>query len=103
MKGPFSLKYLLTGAGKEDWFKSWGLGWRLLVTLSLIGLIFFSIYTIFHKQPNQTIIAKPGSNVSVTQINKQSRFFIPFIEAGVEQRTTQNMGTYIRAGVRIEF
>ena len=103
MKGPFSLKYMLTGSGVEDWYKSWGLGLRLTVTLLLLLLLCVGVRALFTKKSTQSIIAKPGSHVQVTQVNKQSRFLIPFIEGGVEQNNREQMGTYIRAGVRVEF
>ncbi len=104
MKGPFSFKYLLKGGGKEDWYKSWGLGGRFLLTLLFLTLVAFTIKKAFFTKTNtQSIVAQAGSNVKVTQINRQSRFFIPFVEGGVEQRYNEQMGTYIRAGIRVEF
>lgn len=68
----------------------------------LAVVILYGVYKLMSK-PTQNIIAKRGSNVQVTQVNKTSRFFIPFIEAGVEQRRDSDMGTFIRGGLRIEF
>ena len=59
--------------------------------------------TFFNKKPTQSIVAQKGSNVQVTQINKTSRFFIPFIEGFVEQKSNSDMNTGIRGGLRIEF
>ena len=39
MQGKFSLKYFLLGAGKEDFFKAWGTGVRLLATIIIILLL----------------------------------------------------------------
>ena len=43
-KSKFNLRYFVAGDGWKDWFKSWGLGWRLIVTL--LALLFVAT-TIF--------------------------------------------------------
>jgi len=53
MQGPFSMKYFLKGAGAEDWFKSWGLGWRLIVTIIIIIFIIIAIHKIFFEKQTQ--------------------------------------------------
>jgi hypothetical protein len=72
-----------------------------LIALVLTGFTIWSAF--FKKTTQQLIVAKKGSSVTVTQNNKTSRFFIPFIEAGVEQQSDSKMGTYIRGGIRVEF
>lgn len=79
----------------------------LSFTLILAFWVFigFMVWKTFFKKPEPTtsIHAESGSNVKVVNISKPSRFFIPFIEVGVEQRSNADMGTYIRGGLRIEF
>lgn len=67
----------------------------------LAGLIIYRV--IFGKTQTQIIRAEKGSNVKISQINVVKKTFIPFVEAGVEQRANSDMSTYIRAGLRIEF
>ena len=66
----------------------------------LVGLIGWGLWTAFNK-PSQQVVAQKGSKVTV--INKPSRFFIPFVEGGVEQQRSSELATYIRAGLRFEF
>jgi cytoskeletal protein RodZ len=70
-------------------------------------LIGFMVWKTFFKKEAPTqqtqIHADSGSNVKVTNITKTSRFFIPYIEVGVEQMSNSDMGTYIRGGLRVEF
>ena len=101
VKEPITTKHFFRGiATKKTALKSVAFG----VWLALFVLAGFTIYKAFFvKTSQQMIVAKKGSKVEVTQINKASRFFIPYIEAGVEQRSDSNMGTYIRAGLRVEF
>jgi hypothetical protein len=79
--------------------------WRtvsVVCVLAIVGAVVFGLITLF-KKPTQQIIAKKGSNVQVTQINKSKRTFIPFVEGYVDQRSGDKMGTGIRAGLRFEF
>ena len=39
MQGPLNLKYLVAGVGKEDWYKAWGTGIRLVATIIIIALL----------------------------------------------------------------
>ena len=100
MEGKFNLKYFLTGAGITDWFKAWGLGWRLILTLVIIFFVGITIYRAFFKGDTVVNVGRGGTAI-IQQVRK--RFFIPFIEGGIEQRRTQDMTTYIRAGLRFEF
>lgn len=68
----------------------------------LTGLIIWGLWIAFNK-PTQNIIARRGSTVQVTQVNKTSRFFIPFAEIYGEQRNNSDFSTGIRVGCRIEF
>lgn len=76
------------------------------IPILLICLLGFMVYKSFFQKTNQQqIVAKKGSNVQVTQINKQSRSLNPFVEVGLEKNsdTDQDFDTYIRAGVRWKF
>jgi len=66
----------------------------------LIGLIGYGLWIAFNK-PTQQVIAQKGSKVTV--IEKPQRFFIPFVEGGVEQQRGSELATYIRVGLRFEF
>jgi len=76
-----------------NWFKA-----LLFGTIFLI--IVLGAYWLFGK-PTQNIIAKKGSNVQVTQINKTTKFITPFIEGGRENRSGHS-GWFSRFGVRLE-
>lgn len=78
---PITAKLFLSGLVKpKTAVKSAAYG----LWIALFVLAGFTIYRAFFMKINQQqIIARKGSNVSVTQINKPSRFFIPFIETGI--------------------
>ena len=65
-------------------------------------LLAFFIYKAMTK-PTQNIVAKKGSTVQVTQVNKTAKFFIPFAELYGEQRSNSDFSTGIRVGCRVEF
>ncbi len=97
---PITCKHFFQGAVKPK------TGIKALAFVPWMLLFFgigYCVWFTLRPKPTQTIIAQKGSEVKVTQINKTSRFFIPFIEVGVEQRNNADMGTYIRGGVRVEF
>lgn len=98
----FNLGYLFTGnkeAPLEDWFKSWGYGWRLIFTLIIVFLVGMGIRAFFMK--NTTVNVGKGGIANIYQARK--RFFIPFVEGGVEKTSDVDLDTYIRAGLRFEF
>lgn len=99
MQGKFSLKYFLLGAGKEDWFKSWGMGWRLFVTLLPFIIVGLILWSAFFKKTTTVNVGKGGK----AYIGQTKRFFIPFIEGGVEQKKSNSLATYLRGGLRFEF
>ena len=72
------------------------------VRTAIAILMAFFIYRAMTK-PTQNIVAKKGSTVQVTQVNKTAKFLIPFVEAYVSQESDNKMNTGIRGGVRIEF
>lgn len=101
MQGKFDLGYFIKGNGKEDWFKALGNGWRIGIITLVAFLLILGISTIFKKNIQQTKIGEVKGNVNIIQ--KSSRFFIPFIEGGVEQKSNSDLATFIRGGIRVEF
>jgi hypothetical protein len=81
----------------DSWWKSFAQGIKFIIILGIL----YAIYAMF-SNPAQTIVAKKGSNVQVTQINKVKRFFTVFAEMGVEHRA-DGSGVFTRLGGRIEF
>ena len=100
MLGRFNLGYFLKGGGKEDWFKSWGLGWRLILTLAVLFFVGIIIYRAFFMK-NTTVNVGKGGTANIYQARK--RFFIPFIEGSVGQSNRYKMETAIKGGLRFEF
>jgi len=37
-KNKFSLRYFIVGEGAKDWWKAWGTGWRLIITIAVFFL-----------------------------------------------------------------
>ena len=72
-------------------------GVSLILLLILGG---FTVWSAFMKPTQKVTVQKGGQ---ATFIEKPARFFIPYIEVGVEQNRWQDVGTYVRAGLRIEF
>ncbi len=84
--------------------KSTSVGLKFLIVLGLIFCVVYTIYTIFHKQPNQNIIVEKGGVATIIQKNAPKKFLIPFTEVGVEQKQGNNaLASYIRVGIRAEF
>lgn len=100
MEGKFSLKEFIAGGGKESWFKSWGYGWRLIITLAIVFFVGITIWRAFFKKDTVVNVGKGGTAI-IQQIRK--RFFIPFIEGSVGQSNRYKMETTIKTGIRIEF
>ena len=78
MTGKFNLGYFLKGAGKEDWFKAWGTGWRLLFTFLIIGLLALTIYKAYFvptqkQQQTNTITAQAGSTINIGQSQSSAK------------------------------
>lgn len=94
-------------AKPSSWWKAFGICSKFLIIIA-VG---WAVYVAFVKPwinplktQTQTIKVEKGATAIIQQKQAASkRFFIPFIEAGVEQRNDKNMGTYIRAGARIEW
>ena len=73
-KSKFNLGYLIKGDGMKDYYKSWGLGFRLVVTLALLFAIVFTVYSFFPKKKQATSSTtigdvKEGATLNVTNIN----------------------------------
>lgn len=80
--------------------KSSSLVFKGLIPFILLGFLVWAVWAAFNK-PSQNITAQKGANVAI--YNQPKRFFIPFIEGGIEQRSNSDLATYIRAGLRVEF
>lgn len=122
MKGPFDLKYLITGAGKEDWFKALGLGSRFLIVLLIVGLLAaggMTLWRTFFPKPQQNI-SKPVhvgllSHDTVDQstvqnvINPKRKWWepIPYVAVFGEVKGSStdniNLGIGVQGGVRWDF
>jgi hypothetical protein len=102
-KKKFDLKYFFLGDGLKDWFKSWGNGWRLAVTIGVLFLLILGIKSIFSKtQTQKTQIGQVSGDVNIIQ--KPSRFLIPFVEAYImREKEDSGFGYGLKAGVRLEF
>lgn len=86
------------GKSTSIWIK----GFIPVLLLALLGFTFYRAF--FVKEQSQKIVIQKGATAVIQQKQEApKRFFIPFIEGGVEQRSDSNMGTYIRAGLRVEF
>jgi hypothetical protein len=122
MTGKFNLGYFFKGAGLEDWFKSWGLGWRFLVTILAIIFVVLTIWRAYfmktqtqNQKQTATVIALPGSTVtyapqqSQKQEVKKRPWWLPifFIEGYGFSETSgignSRTGIGGRAGGRLEF
>jgi hypothetical protein len=106
-KNKFSMSYLIFGEGPKDWYKALGAFAKVLVVLIILyGL--YSAWTYFFPKPTQqSQVIHMGKDskgtVTIQNISKDKKAFIPFIEGGAEARDKENIGAFIRAGVRIEF
>ena len=102
MNEKITAKHFITGIVKpKTAVKSVALG----LWLFLFVAIGFTVWRAYFKKPDptQTINVAKGATAKIIQQNAPKKTFIPFIEAGVEQRSNADMSTYIRAGLRIEF
>lgn len=76
MKGKFNLGYFLKGAGAEDWFKSWGLGWRLIITIIILLFVFTTIYRVLfvkNQTQSQQMTIWPFSFSTITYAPQQEQ------------------------------
>ena len=96
MEGKFDLKYFLFGKGKETWLKTAGYGWRLL-------LILFAVFVIWRAFFMKTTSVHVGSGGTAIINQAPKRFMIPFVEGYVGQENDRKMNTGLRAGIRCEF
>lgn len=121
MKGRFNLKYFIKGSGGlEDWFKSWGLGWRLIVTVLVVLFVTITIYrAYFMKTQTQkqtaNIIALPMSHITYAPVQSQKQevkkrpWWLPFVFGeiyGFSETANignQRIGIGSRGGLRWEW
>jgi hypothetical protein len=82
---------------KESWMHTFGHTWRILLIIVALSLI----WRAFSPPKNTTVNVGSGGKAIINQAPK--RFFIPFIEGGVEKNSNTAYDTYVRAGLRFEF
>ena len=90
--------------------KSWKITLNAVIICTVIALVLFGGYSIYRYffpkkiQQSQTIHMAQGSGaLSITNIAERKRFFIPFVECGAEAKSKEEIGAFIRAGLRFEF
>ncbi len=72
-KEKFNLKYLLTGEGKKDWFKAWGNGVKILISVALAAILCIGILGVYRfffpkKTPQtQNITVESGGHATIIQ------------------------------------
>lgn len=97
MEGKFSPKYFLFGKGKESWFKTAGYGWRLL-------LILFAIFVIWRAFFMKTTSVHVGSGGTAIINQARKRFLIPFTEVFTgKEKNYPDLNYGVKVGVRFEF
>ena len=95
MEEKFDFKKMVVGIPKAKTVAKSAVFGLWIFFFAAIG---FTVYRAWFKPlPTQNIT---DSNVKI--YNQPKRFFIPFIEGGVEQQRG-DMATYIRVGIRVEF
>jgi len=98
-----SVKKFATGFVQPvEWWKAASVAIKIGLGLLLCYMVYA---TFIQKKQTQTqsITVEKGGKAIIQQRQARKRFIIPFIEVGVEQRQDDNLGTYIRGGVRFEF
>ena len=93
-KSKFNLAYLIKGDGLKDYYKSWGLGVRLLVTVGLIFAIVFTIQSFFPKRKQATSSTaiktiEAGGTANITNINNP----LPDLKQGIYGRLASDRGS----------
>lgn len=114
----FSLGYFFKGAGIEDWFKAWGAGFRLIVTIALIAFLVTGIRSCFRPQgnvsnPKVTVLPFGHFEGNVTQSpsqkTEQKRPWwqpIPYVSVAGETRWEDGgtkSGFKAEVGLRLDF
>jgi hypothetical protein len=103
MEGKFSTKYFLVGKGKETWFKTLGIGWRLV----FIGILLFFVWRgITAKQTVIHNIFEEGSKPNLSQGETKKRAWwipTPFVESYGFVETDDRSGFGMKGGCRWEF
>lgn len=90
-KEKFSLNYLLTGDGAKDWYKAWGSGIRLLITitiLTLMGLGIWGIYRYFFPKP------KPISQTTNISMDKDNKGNVTIINKANSEEKLNEIGIF---------
>jgi len=66
-KNKFNLSYLVAGEGLKDWWKSWGAGIRLAVTIIIIYLLIMGGITLWNKLFPKPLINENKPTINVGQ------------------------------------
>lgn len=88
-----------------------GIFWAKVVMFSLGAVLLFllgyAVYKAYIKKPQaevkNEIKVESGSSLHIDQRIDRKKVLIPFVEGYVEQRTSENFQTGLRAGVRFEW
>jgi len=119
-KSKFNLRYFVTGEGWKDWFKSWGLGWRLIITLLAILFVATTLWRAYftkNQTQSQKMVVYPFSFSTITfspqqeqkQEIKKRPWWLPilFVEGYGFTETTgvgnSRTGVGGRGGARLEW
>lgn len=81
----------------------WVKSFMYMLGIGCIIFIGFSIYRIFNPKATQQINIAKGATAKIIQNTQGKRYFIPFIEGGIEKNSDVDFDTYIRTGLRIEW
>lgn len=116
MEGPFKIGYMFGGGGKEAWYKSWGYGWRIAITIGIVILLFAGITQIknlFFPKPPQNInkpefnVAAGGkvdySNIQISTKDEPLIRIVPYLDASTGTSRYAGTSSEFRIGVRAEF
>ena len=80
----------------------WRSSFFYIIRIALILCIPLAVWSYFNAKQNvNKIQVAKGGNLTINQQTK--RAIIPFCEVGIEKSNTNKMGTFIRAGARMEF
>ncbi|MCK9370620.1 hypothetical protein M0R04_11980 [Candidatus Dojkabacteria bacterium] len=71
--------------------------------LLIVGGLAYGLTFLFRK-PSQNIVVEKGGSAQITQINKTTKFFVPFVEVyTMKESGDEGLGYGIKTGVRVEF
>lgn len=118
MNKGFNLGYFFKGAGIEDWYKAWGSGFRLLITIALLLFLVMGVRSCFKpagntSNPKVTVLPFGHFEGNVTQSPVQKTESkrpwwqpIPYISVAGETRwegEVTKSGLKAEVGLRLDF